>query len=174
MSSTVSPGNDGTPNRSNQIWVCDSPSNRIEPTPSAMITTSARVQPGSRRPLRERPPADAALLVGEGEGREPAEQPEPDREHLGVRAPGVAPELRHHREGVGGVADQDDEQGLRAGVEHELDPDDDHEADRRRPSTEPLRVVGDLPGRDAEAPDERRTEIVEGRERVQEVPDRAR
>ena len=52
MSSSVSPGSDGSPKRSYQNCVCDRPSNRIEPTPSAMITTSARLHPGSRTPLR--------------------------------------------------------------------------------------------------------------------------
>ena len=100
------------------------------------MTTSASVQPGSRRPSRNGPAADAPVLVGEGEGRQPAEEPEPDREDLGVRAPGVAPELRHHREREGRVADEDDEQRLRPARDHELEPDDDREADDRGPLAE--------------------------------------
>ncbi len=55
---------------------------------------------GLEQTARERPTADAAVLVDERERREPTEQPEPDREDLGVGAPGVAPELGHHRERV--------------------------------------------------------------------------
>ena len=112
------------------------------------------------------------VLVGQGEGRQPSEDPEPDREDLGVRAPGVAPELRHHREREGRVADEDDEERLRPARDHELDPDDDREADDRRPLAERLRVVGHLPRRDAQSLDQRGTQVVQGRERVEEVPDR--
>jgi hypothetical protein len=49
--SRVSLGNSGNPKVSYQTWVCESPSNRIEPTPSPIITTSDSRQPGSSSPL---------------------------------------------------------------------------------------------------------------------------
>ncbi len=50
-SNRVSVATCGNPKRSYQIWVCESPSNRIDPTPSAIITTSDSCQPGSSNPL---------------------------------------------------------------------------------------------------------------------------
>ena len=165
----------GAPNRSNQIWVCDSPSNRIDPTPSATRTTSGRrPNPGSSRPLAERPATDAAVLVGQRERREAAEEPEPDREGLAVRAPRVAPELGHHRERERRVADEHDEQRRRARRRrHELQPDERGERDRP-PATCPSRgrVVGRRPAAHVEAAQHPGADVVQGRERIEEVPDR--
>ena len=86
--------------------------------------------------------------------------------------PLVAPELDHHREREGRVADEHDEEDLRTRGEHELEPDDDREADGRRPPTESRRVLGEVPRRHAQPPDDRGPEVVDGRERVEVVPDR--
>ena len=127
---------------------------------------------GFEEAAQERPSPDAPLLVGNGVRRQTTEQPEPHREDLGVGPPRVAPELGHHRERERGVADEHDEEDLWTGLQHELEPDDEREADGGGPATEPVWVVGQLPRRDAESPDDRGTQIVERRERIQEVPDR--
>src|SRR5206468_9532074 len=70
---------------------------------------------------------------------------------LPVPAPYVAPELGHHRQREGRVADHDDEQGARAGsVPDELEPDEEDEPGDRRPPPERGRIVRDRPGGDAE------------------------
>ena len=85
----------------------------IEETPNATSVTSAADQPGSSSPLPNERGVDAALLVDQPPMGEPAEEAEPDRERLAVRAPFVAPELGHHRERERRVADEHDEQRRR-------------------------------------------------------------
>ena len=82
--------------------------------------------------------------------RQPPEQPEPDTEGLPVRPPRVAPELRHHRQGERGVADEDDEKEARAGLADELEPDEEDQAEDRRPPAEPARILGGVPAGNAE------------------------
>ena len=136
------------------------------------MTTSARPKPGSSRPLAERPADDPPVLVDEAIRGELAEEPEPDAEHVALRAPFVAPELGHHRQAQDGVADDDDEQHARPGIEDELEPDHDDEADRGRPAPERGRVLGQLPRSDAQPGDDPGQGVMDGRERVEEVPDR--
>ena len=122
----------------------------------------------------ERPAADAARLVDQRERGQSPEQSEPDGEHLAVRTPLVATELGHHREGVGRVAEQDDEQHRWPATAHrELEPDEGGEADHARPATEAGRVVGRLPRPDPKAPDDGGADVVERRERIEELPDRS-
>ena len=89
-----------------------------------------------------------------------------------MRAPLVAPELGHHREREGRVADEDDEERGGSGLDHELQPDEEGEPDDRRPAAEARRVVGGLPAPDVQPAQERGAQVVEGRERVEEVPGR--
>ncbi len=128
---------------------------------------------GLEQPARERAAADAAVLVHPLVGCQPPEEPEPDREGLAVRAPRVATELGHHREREHGVADEDHEQRRRpaAGVD-ELEPDERDEPDGRRPAAEPFRIGGRRPGADAEPAQQPGAQVVERRERVEEVPRR--
>ena len=56
------PRSDGRPKRSNQICVCDRPSNRIEATPIATSTTWRRRPAGPEQPGRERPAGDHPIL----------------------------------------------------------------------------------------------------------------
>jgi hypothetical protein len=88
----------------------------------------------------ERSSTDAALLVGQGVRRDPAKKAIPHSEDLGVRSPGVAAVLRHHRQRQRRIPDQHDEQDVGTRLEHEFDPDDDEEPDDGRPLPESLRV----------------------------------
>ena len=107
----------GAPNRSKQICVCDSPSNRIDADAERderdVGRPSSRARAGRSRTAARR---TRPVLVDQARTGEPAEQPEPDRERLAVRAPLVAPELGHHRQRERGVADEDDEQRRRPGL----------------------------------------------------------
>ncbi len=128
-------------------------------------------QPGRKRSTR-----DPALggVPDQGRRREPPEQPEPHAEGLPIGPPGVAPELGHHREGEGGVPYEHDEQGPRApAVADELEPDEEQEPDDRRPAAQPARGVGDRPAAQAEPGGHAGSEIVDRRERVEDVPDRS-
>ena len=116
---------------------------------------------------------DPPLLVDQSPVGEAAEGPEPDREGLAVRPPFVAPELGHHRQGQRGVPDQHDEQRRGAGEDDELEPDVEREADDGRPATETLGVVGDRPALDTEPAQDPGADVVEGRERIEEVPGRS-
>ncbi len=124
------------------------------------------------QPTRERTPADATVLIGQGVRGKATQQPEPDREHLGIRPPGIAPELGHHGQREGGVADEDHEEDAGSALDDELEPHDDQEPDRRRPRREPGRVLGHVPRADAEPMHDRGTEVMERRERIEELPDR--
>ena len=59
-SSSVSPATAGRPKRSNQICVCESPSNRIDPTPSAIERRRRTLPARLQQAAGERPPADPA------------------------------------------------------------------------------------------------------------------
>ena len=115
----------------------------------------ARGRPGRVRPSSSRARAGRSRTAAGGRGRprrpavrrEPTEEPEPHRERLAVRAPRVASELGHHREGERGVADEDDEQGRRAAAGDRRAPARRTAANAidRRPAPEPRRVVGGRP-----------------------------
>ena len=164
----------GAPKRSKKACVCDRPSKMIEDTPNATSVTSARGPARLEQPAPERAPVDAALLVHQPEPGEPAEEPEPDRERLAVRAPLVAPELGHHREREGGVADEDDEQES-TGPPGTTSSSQTKTANPivARPATEPLRVVGRRPALDVGRARIQARQVVDRRERVEEVPGRA-
>ena len=110
-----------------------------------------------------------------GERGQPTDETEPDREDLAVPAPRLASELGHRDERDHGVGDEHEAQDSTApGRRHcELHPDDDDERDHGRPATEPSRVRPRLPAVDARPTQDRGSQPVEGRERIQPEPDRS-
>ena len=59
------------------------------------------------------------------------------------------------------------------GEDDELEPDEEREADRGRPAPEPFWVIGDRPATDPQPAQHRGPDVVQRRERVEEVPGRS-
>ena len=163
----------GAPNRSKKLSVCDRPSKMIEETPNATSVTSAADQPGSSRPLpNERRWTRPSSSTRRQWARRPSRRNQtvnvsPCERHSSRPNWAIIASVQRR------VADEDDEQRRGAGEDHELEPDEEREPDRRRPAAEPLRVVGDRPALDAEPAQDRGAEVVERRERIEEVPGRS-
>jgi hypothetical protein len=86
----------------------------------------------------------------------------------------VSPLARHERQRQHRVADDRDEQRPSCGTLHdELEPHDEHKARHRRPALECSRVLDRLEASNAGATHCPRASIVQGRERVQPLPDGA-
>ena len=110
----------------------------------------------------ERPPSESTRFVDQREQREPADEPEPHPERLAVRAPGVAAELGHHRQGQRRIADERDEQRpTDCPLEDELEPDDEHKSDESRPVAEPLRILRRVPALETDATKDPGADVVE-------------
>ena len=110
-----------------------------------------------QQPICERPTNDAVVtrvqlvLIGEGERGQPAQNLEPHAERLAVGKPRLSAEVGHRGDADERVGDKEQAKRLTAlNAEHELEPDDDDEADERRPAAEPIRVLGGLAAVDAE------------------------
>src|SRR5204862_4272602 len=83
----------------------------------------------------KRAPPQPAHFVRESYGCEPVQEAEPDAERLAVRAPDVAPELRHERQRDEGVArDRDEQRSAGGALADELEPDDEGKPRDRRPA----------------------------------------
>ena len=153
------------------VW--DSPSKMIEPVPRATRTIRGVDQVASSRPLANgrRRTTRSSCVPGRGPtpSRQPAEQPEPDREHLALRPPPVAPELGHHRQRERGVADEHDEQRRVAG-----DRTSSSQTKNARPDTagqaQAVRQLARGPATEPDAPASARAMSNERGERVEEVP----
>ena len=123
---------DAEQRRRSRVW--DSPSKMIDPVPSATRTTiaarpAALEEPAGEPRRRTTPsvPAPSTSANGASRPRSPNQTPK----RLAVLAPGVAPELGHHRQGEGGVDDDDQAERPRPGARgDELEPDE-----RREPAT---------------------------------------
>ena len=162
----------GMANRSKYGCVCDSPSYRMAPVAMATSVTSDASQRPAEEAVGEALTADPAR-PGRPEPRvagESVEEAEPDREHLTVGAPRVPTELGHAGERDERVG-QDDQAHVGAS-EGELEPHEHGEADDRRPRREPRWIRRRAPAPDAQTPQDPGADVVEGRERVEPLPDR--
>ena len=172
-SRAVCPITPGAPNRSKYACVCDRPSKMIDETPERDERHVGRRPAGLEESAPERP---GRTSPSSSTRRQCARRPRRRNQTVNVspsRAPFVAAELGHHRQGERGVADEHDEQGRRTRLVDEFEPDEAQEPDRRRPPTETGRVVGRRPALHAETGQDRGADVMERRERVEEVPDRA-
>ena len=155
--------------------VCDRPSKRIEPTPerdeghvgprpTGLQQADCRMSVGGYVPPH--PPARTGRAGPSSRNQTVKVSP--------LRRHGVAPELGHHRQREGGVPDGHDEQRWRSRRRPTTSSSQmkDGEPDRRRPAAQRFRVLGGVPATDAEAAEGRRTQVMQGRERVQPMPDR--
>src|SRR4051794_4289247 len=122
------------------------------------------------KPAPERARVDPPVFVHEAPVCEAAEKAEPDRERLTLRPPLVAPELGHHRDRQRRVSDEHDEQDRRTGLDDELEPDEEREACRRRPAADRGGIGGDIPALDVQGAQDGGADVVDRRERVEEVP----
>ena len=156
----------------------------MPPTDSATRTRAARSAPGSSSPAANdrtlsslgRAGLRGALAAADrGERREPADQAEPDREHLAVASPGVPPELGHRQDGHHGVRDEHDPEGptTARGGHRQLEPDEHGEADDGRPAPEPLRVGRRRGAGQADPAQRPGAQPVERRERIEPGPGRS-
>ena len=146
----------GLPNTVAKATVCDSPSKMIDAGAERDERDPRDLPRRVEQPARERPPDDhrrvdgvGVLVVGvhaarrrglrgrhHAVDRQAVQRPEPDRERLALRAPLVAPELRHQGQREHRVAGEDHRQGAVAGDRDELEPDEEHEADDGGPQAD--------------------------------------
>ncbi len=153
----------GAPKASKKAWVWDRPSYRIPATAKATRARLARSRSASSNPEANRRTArrsgrSALGSVRQGQRGEAADEPEPDREDLAVASPGGPPVLGHRDEGEDRVAEHDQPERLPAASRRhgQLQPDEDGQADRRRPSSETGRIGRRLGRRSARARGARR------------------
>src|SRR3954469_21718563 len=112
-------------------------------------------------------------LTDVGQWRESTQQPEPDAERLAVTAPRGLAVLRHSDQRHDGVADHREcEQLTAVGVDDELEPDEEAEADEGRPRSKLLRPRPGLEPGDAKPAEQRGAEGVQGAERLDRAPQR--
>ena len=174
----------GAPNTEANATVCDRPSKMIDPVPRATSTIRGVSQvrddePRRERPAEDGPPVDGIRIRSAGvpagrhaDRRQPVEGAEPDRERLAARAPGVAAELGHQREREDRVPGEDDGQGWTPGTATSSS-----QTKNGNPATAGQRRSPSGSGDGAQPwtpmrPQHPGAHVVEGRERVEPLPDR--